>query len=280
MFKALVIQSLFNLSDAATEYLIKDRLTFMRFVGVGIGDRVPDEKTIWLFREQLGHAGLVDQLFERFDAHLRTSGFAARKGQIVDASIVAVPRQRNTRDENVQIKNGDTPEGWSESKKRQKDTDARWVKRGGQNHFGYKNHISIDVKNKFIRLFDVTDAATHEIHIFQSLLDAQNTNRDVYADSAYRSPANLEMLARDNWREKIQRRSGRQHKLTKRERQGNHTRSRIRSRVEHIFGVQKKRAGTLIVRTIGLVRARTKIGLRNLVFNLDRYGGLLRPAGG
>ena len=91
MFKILVLQSLYNLSDDAVEYQVRDRLSFMRFLGLSIGDRVPDAKTVWLFREQLGEAKLVKRLFKKFDRYLREQGFKARKGQIVDASIVSVP---------------------------------------------------------------------------------------------------------------------------------------------------------------------------------------------
>jgi hypothetical protein len=114
MFKSLVIQSLYNLSDDELEYQILDRLTFMRFLGIGAGERVPDAKTIWLFREQLKEAGLVEELFKKFDRYLQESGVAARKGQIVDASIVSVPKQRNTREENTEIKGGGKSGDWNE----------------------------------------------------------------------------------------------------------------------------------------------------------------------
>ena len=103
MFKIMILQSLYNLSDAAAEFQVKDRLSFMRFLGLSLADRVPDEKTVWLFREQLGKLGLDSKLFEQFDGHLRAHGFTARKGQIVDASIIAAPKQRNTREENAEI---------------------------------------------------------------------------------------------------------------------------------------------------------------------------------
>ena len=98
MFKILILQSLYNLSDDSTEYQIMDRLSFMRFLGLGLGDKIPDSKTIWLFREQLTGAGLTEELFDRFDQCLNESGFKAKKGQIVDASIISSPKQRNKRD--------------------------------------------------------------------------------------------------------------------------------------------------------------------------------------
>jgi IS5 family transposase len=275
MLKILILQSLYNLSDDATEFQIQDRLSFMRFLGLGLGDRVPDAKTIWLFRQRLTEQNLVEPLFERFNALLQREGFAARKGQIVDASLVAAPRQRNTREENVGIKKGETPEGWSEEKARQKDTDARWAQKNGVNHYGYKNHISVDAKHKLIRHYVVTNAAVHDSQVFEELLDPGNTNREVWADSAYRSQEALERLEASGYREHLQRKGRRGHPLSGWEKQGNRTRSKTRSRVEHVFGIQSMRAaGNLVIRTIGLCRARTKIGLRNLAYNMSRYARL------
>jgi IS5 family transposase len=271
MFKVLILQSLYNLSDEQTEFQIRDRLSFMRFLDLSLGDDVPDAKTIWLFREQLSEARVIEKAFDQFEAYLCEQGFSARKGQIVDASIVPVPRQRNRREENRRIKQGEVPADWSEQKKRQKDTDARWTKKNGQNYYGYKNHIDIDVKHKLIRSYEVTSASVHDSQVFEDLLDGDNSSRDVWADSAYRSEEKLEELKKQKYREHLQRKGCKYKKLTDREAQGNRTRSRIRSRVEHVFGVQAKRAGGLIVRAIGLVRVKVKVGLRNLAYNLDRY---------
>lgn len=271
MFKVLVIQSLYNLSDDQTEFQIRDRLSFMRFLNLTISDAVPDAKTIWLFREQLKEAGLVKELFEQFDEFLRQNGFTAQKGQIVDASIIAAPKQRNSRDENKQIKEGQIPDDWSENKKRQKDADARWTKKAGQNHYGYKNHIDIDVKHKLIRDYEVTSASVHDSQVFEELLDENNSSRNVFADSAYSKAEKRQALAGQGFRCHVQRKGYRYKKLTKNQNRINHMRAKIRCRVEHIFGVQAKRAGSLLLRTIGLMRAKCKIGLRNLAYNIDRY---------
>jgi transposase len=129
MFKVLVIQTANTLSDERTEYLINDRLSFMRFLGIGLSDRVPDARTIWLFREKLTRAGAIGPLFERFDATLRATGYIAMSGQIVDASLVAAPRQRNTQAEKDDIKAGRVPQEWKRkpAKLRHKDRDARWT---------------------------------------------------------------------------------------------------------------------------------------------------------
>src|SRR6266481_7184078 len=139
-FKIVVLQSLHNLSDEQSEYLIRDRLSFMRFLDLELEEAVPDATTIWLFREALAEAGLIDQLFERFGQHLEAAGYIARGGQIIDATIVSVPKQRNTKEENEAIKAGKTPEGWEKqpAKNAQKDTDARWTKRNNESFYGYK----------------------------------------------------------------------------------------------------------------------------------------------
>lgn len=280
MVKIVILQSLYNLSDAQIERQILDRLSFMRFPGLALDDSVPDEKTIWLFKEQLAQAGLAKELFRLFDAFLRENGFQARKGQIVDASIVRVPKQRNPRGENRKIKDGqaDEIEDWREEKRRQKDSDARWTKKSGASFFGYKNHVAVDVKHKFIRDYDVTDAAVQDSNVFENLLDGQNTSRDVWADSAYRSAEKVEHLEAAGFREHLQRKGCRNRALSAREKQGNTTRSKTRSRVEHVFGVQAQRMGTPILRCVGKVGARYRIGLRNLACNLDRYALLAGPS--
>ena len=274
MFKILILQSLYNLSDDAMEYQILDRMSFMRFLGLQAGDPVPDAKTIWLFREQLKAAGLMEKLFKQFNDFLADNGYAAKQGQIIDASIVAAPRQRNSREENSMIKEGKTPDDWQEAKKRQKDVDARWTKKNGKTYYGYKNHVDIDVKHKFIRGYAVTDASVHDSQVFEELLDENNSSRDVYADSAYRSGESIERLAERGFREHLQRKGCKNRKLTKWEQQGNRTRARKRSRIEHVFGVQAMMAGNLILRCIGIIRAKIKIGLRNLAYNINRYGML------
>lgn len=278
LFKILILQSLYNLSDDATEFQILDRHSFGRFLGLHIGRKVPDATTIWRFREDLIKAGIVTELFATFDAHLRTNGFMAMKGQIVDASIVNVPKQRNSREENDRIKKGETPEDWPENKRRRKDVDARWTKKNGKTYYGYKNHVSVDVKHKLIRGYAVTDAALHDSNVFEDIL-TDNTSKDVWADSAYRSADRLESLEKKGFREHIQRKGSRNRKLTQREQGGNKARAKTRSRVEHVFGLMAQKAGNLLLRTIGIARARAKIGMRNLAYNMDRMGMLLVASG-
>ena len=244
-----------------------------RFVGLCGSEFGPDFTTIWRFKEALTRAGVLDALHDAFSNQLDELGFQASKGQIVDASIVPALKQRNSREENEAIRAGNPPLDWSEAKRRQKDVDARWTKKNEQSHFGYKNHIAVDVKHKFVRAWEVTAANVHDSQVFLELL-AENTSRDVYADSAYLSEETQKRLKASGYRPHIQRKGQKNHPLSAWEKQGNRTRSRIRSRVEHVFGAQLQRAGTLVVRCIGLARARAKIGLRNLAYNMDRLGFL------
>jgi len=181
MFKILVLQALYNLSDDQTEYQIRDRLSFMRFLGLDLHQRIPDAKTIWLFRETLAQAGVVETLFTQFDTYLAAQGFQARGGQLIDASLIPVPKQRNTREENATVKAGACPTDWEAqpAKRRQKDAEARWTKKHGVSHFGYKNHVNVDKKHKLIRRYAVTDAAVHDSQVLEEVLQPQTAGRDI-----------------------------------------------------------------------------------------------------
>ena len=162
MFKTIILCALYNLSDDQVEHQIRDRLSFMRFLGLGLEGRVPDAKTVWLYREQLTQA-VIEALFETFDGYLKDQGYLAMGGQIIDASIVAVPKQRNSREENARIKAGETPAGWEDkpAKRRQKD-----VRRGGPRSTAraitVTNHVNVDRRHKLVRRYHVSDAAEHQ----------------------------------------------------------------------------------------------------------------------
>ena len=222
MFRMLVLQSLYNLSDEEIEYQVWDRATFTRFVGLRSEDGIPDGTTLWLFREKLARVGLIETLFDQFDQHLDAQGYIARGGQIVDASIVPVPKQRNTREENEAVKRGDTPAEWERkpAKNRQKDKDARWTKKHGKSFFGYKNHVNVDRTHKLIRRYAVTDAAVHDSRKLNGLLHRGNTSQDVFGDSAYRSAANEATLKERGFRSRIHVRAASRCQRPKRRRTG------------------------------------------------------------
>ncbi len=278
MFKAIVLCELYNLSDDRVEYQLRDRLSFMRFLGLGLEDRVPDAKTVWLYREQLARAGVIEALFEDFDGYLEQQGYLAMGGQIIDASIVPVPKQRNSRDDNARIKDGETPEGWKDqpAKRCQKDTDARWTKKHGKSYYGYKNHVNVDRRHKLVRRYQVTDAAVRDSQVVDDILDPDNTASDVWADSAYRSAEIESKLKEKGLKSRIHRKGHRNKPLSEREKRGNTTRSKVRARVEHVFGAQSNDLGGALARSIGRVRTRARIGLKNLAYNMRRLVQLER----
>ena len=286
MFKVLILQTQNNLSDERTEFYLRDRLTWIRFLGLGLGDPVPDANTIWTFREALTKAGAAQRLFDLFDRQLRAAGYLAMSGQLVDASIVAAPKQRNTKGEKQALREGRVPEDWQHkpAKLRQKDRDARWTVRYTKAkpredgarlvdlaipEFGYQNHVGADRRHRLIRTWLVTDAAAHAGARLADLLDPTNTAAGVWADSAYRSRKNEDLLRQRILTSRIHRKKPAHRPMPARTARANANKSAVRAHVEHIFAEQKHRMA-LFVRTIGLARATTKIGLANLVYNMRR----------
>jgi len=286
MFKILVLQALYNLSDEQAEFMIRDRLSFMRFLGLGMNDPVPDATTIWLFREHLGKANAIEKIFAHFDKVLTERGYLAMSGQILDASVVPAPRQRNNDDEKRAIKEGRIPEGWEDhpAKLRQKDRDARWTvkfskakpREDGMEQrdiavpaFGYKNHISTDRRHGLIRKWTVSDAAAHDGARLPDLLDKNNTAGSVWADTAYRSKKNEVHMERHGFVSQVHRKKPKGRPMPERTSKANGRKSKVRARVEHVFAVQKGPMA-LFIRTVGIARARTKIGMANLVYNMKR----------
>lgn len=200
MFRILVLKGLYNLSAEHAEFQIRDRLAFMRFLGIGMSEKVPDATTIWLFREWLTEAGAIAKLFALFDGRLKESYYLAMSGQIIEANLVRAPRQRNTKTQKAAIKDGrSADEIWPEqpAKAAQKDTDARWTVKFTKAKqksdgtmltvdlaiptFGYKNHVSIDCQHGLTRTWTMTDAARHDGAQLIALVDKANTAAVVWA---------------------------------------------------------------------------------------------------
>ena len=175
MYKILILQKIYNISDDQTEYQINDRLSFQRFLGIQLCNTVPDAKTIWHFREELKEANVLGKLFSLFTGNLERNGIITYSGSIIDATFVDAPKQRNTRDENKEIAEGKVPKKWllkkNVHKRAQKDTDARWMTKNKVRHYGYKDHIKIDKKSKIITKYRVTNAAVHDSQELKNLID-------------------------------------------------------------------------------------------------------------
>ena len=277
MFKIIILQRYYNLSDEQTEFQIKDRLSFLDFLGLQIGDNVPDEKTIWLFKEQLKDKDLSKTLFDIFTTKLTSSGVVAREGTLVDASFVRVPKQRNKRSDNADIKKGAIPLEFAKNKNKlsQKDCDARWVTKYKTREFGYKDHISVDQKTKVITNYTVTPSSTHDSQAIKDLID-ENDNI-LYADSAYKSTKIEEYLKNTNVKSKVIQRAYRNTPLTNKQHKENYKYSKTRVRVEHIFGTLKTSMNSALnLKAIGLDRIKSITGIINLTYNFLRYEQLVR----
>ena len=273
LFKMLVLQQLFNLSDLELEFQVNDRRSFEEFVGLGVMNSIPDATTVAFFRDRLLKAGVIEELFEMFESYLRSQGLQARGGQIIDATLVPVPKQRNTREENEEIKAGRLPEGWDKNpdRLRQKDLDARWVKKNDTNYYGYKNSICIDVDHGFIRRYAVTPANIHDSQMLPRLLDPENEHDFVWADSAYSGECFADLLSLGGFESLIHEKGARNHPLSDEAKKMNRVKSAIRACVEHVFGCMTMSMGGKLTRKIGLERTEVWWGLKNLTFNFLRY---------
>jgi IS5 family transposase len=277
MFKILILQSLYSLSDDQMEYQITDRLSFRRFLKLKASDKVPDSKTVWKFRETLIEEGVIEALFERFNQALDDQCVFAKTGQIVDASFVEVPRQRNTRDENAQVKQGETPEAWKQqpNKLRQKDVDARWTRKNKMNFYGYKNHIKIDQGTGLIGTYVVTPASVHDSQALDDLINAGDGGQRLYGDAAYiGQDASIDKCGMVN---EIHEKGTSTRKLTEEQKASNRRKSSTRCRVEHVFGFMTNTMRAMYIKTIGIYRAEAKIGLVNLTYNMMRCVQLGKP---
>jgi len=282
MFKILILQKYYNLSDEQTEFQINDRTSFKLFLGLKIGDTIPDQKTIWHFKEQLANKDISQKLFELFTKELMSKGIIAKEGSIVDASFVDVPRQRNTREENADIKEGAVPlkfgdkdKNGNRSKLFQKDCDARWMTKSGERHFGYKDHINADAETKLITKYSVSAASPHDSTELENLID--ETDKQLHADSAYRSEKIEKYLKEKNCQSLVHEKGYRGKPLTEKQKESNKKKSKTRARVEHIFGfMTNSMHDALHMKSIGIKRIKSSIGLLNLTYNLFRIEQLVR----
>ena len=284
-------QTKYRLSDEQLEYQVTDRLSFMRFLGVLLAGDVPDARTVWAFRDAFKETGLVDLLFARFNQALADLGVQMASGQIIDTTFVPVPIQRNSPERNALIKVDAVPVKWGKNKAKlaQKDIDARWTKKGGQDHYGYlcplgylyplgyKNHINIDRATKLIAAHACTSACVHDSQVLDAVLrDSEVGGKEIWADSAYRSAEQEQSLEGSAHHSQIHERAYRNKPLTETQEMSNTEKSRIRARVEHVFGYMENSMGGIGLRTIGMARAAVGIGMMNLVFTLCRVETLIR----
>ena len=287
-FKMLVLQTMHGLSLEPTEFLVRDRLSWMRFCGLGLGEAVPDANTLWDFREALIAAKALERLFVCLDQAINKAGYTPMVGQIVDAELVAAPKQRNRQDEKDAIKAGRGSEDWRDepAKLRQKDRDARWTVKFAKAReredgarpidiaitvFGYKNHVSIDRRHGLIRKHLTTDAAAHDrARLRERLIDKTNLASDLWADTAYRSKQNEVFLANNGMTSRIHRKKPKNRAMPAHIKRGAANRSAVRAAVEHVFG-RPEAGGAPLIRTLGLKRAEAAITLADMAYHMRRW---------
>lgn len=277
MFKVLVLQRLYSLSDAQTEYQIRDRLSFMRFVGVDMHERIPDEKTIWRFREELRTAKVLPKVWKAFRTQLKRLGIQAGTGKIVDASIVETDRSRtkksdvesNSHTETISEKT-DTDAASMQYAARQTDTDATWTAKRKKMYFGYKNHIKVDAATKLIESSVVTTASVHDSQALAELLSEEDAGCQIYADKGYAGMGCRTAVVNVNAQSRILHKAYRNKPITPEQKSENRSWSKLRARVEHIFGYQKTAMRFTRLKTVGFARAEFTIQMNNLVYNLRR----------
>jgi len=278
MFKILIIQQIFGLSDDQAEFQIMDRTSFQQFLGLTMGDKVPDAKSIWNFREKITKQNLERKLFDLFRSFLMEKEMIINEGKMVDASIVSVPRQRNKKDENDKIKSGNGDKLWEDkpNKKRQKDIDAKWLKKNGENFYGYKDHTKVDLKTKLIANYEVTDASVHDSQALDDLLEESDSNQILYGDSAYSGEEQTKTIKKYKMVNLTHEKGYKNKPLTQQQKASNREKSKIRARVEHVYGFVSNSMSDFFSRLIGFERNKCVIGLINLIYNMCRYEQISR----
>jgi len=276
MAKILILQACNSLSDEMAEFLINDRLSFKRFLGLDVAEKSPDAKTIWLWRERIKHSGLHEKIFAWFEEELCNAGFAAQGGQIVDATFVPThkPTGKHTKQMAAEIP-------LSARQSEQIDPDATFTKKRNESHHGYKNHVRIDARHKLIRAAETTTASLHDSQKFEDMLAPASAQPEaeenaVYADSAYRSTETEANLAAAGLNSQVHERAYKNKPLTPEQKAKNREKSRIRVRVEHMFGHMNTAMHGLMIHTIGLARAKVKVTFKNLAYNMQRFAFLMR----
>ena len=253
MFKIAILQQIYNLSDDACEYQINDRISFQRFLGLSIDSTIPDAKTIWAFKEKMSKAEKGKEVFEVFAKQLKMAGVITHKGSIVDASFVEVPRQH---------------------KEDKQDKDASWTKKRDEYHYGYKNNVKVDADSKLISKYSVCPANVADNKAIPALVDKDDEK--LYGDKAYVGK-NIESAIKEiNPRIKIRilKKAFRNRPLSEKDKKLNTLKSKIRSKVEHVFGQMKQSMNGLEIRCKGISRATTSVMLKNLTYNLKRFAYL------
>lgn len=275
MIKIIVLQQLYgNLSDEETEYSLLDRRSWQQFIELANARDLPDARTIWHFKNQLAEVGGAEKIFAAVQVQLTRAGYQAQGGQMIDATIVPSPKMHFDREEKESLKKDEQPQHWSDKQAAHKDTDAHWTMKHGKSYHGYKAHVNADQKHKLIRVLKVTPANKSDVNHLEPVLDQSEgrneTGKTVFADRGYDSKNNRAIVKSKGLRDGIMRKDDRQRYDQSKNKKRNQLLSKVRVRVEHVFGTWEKVIGKK-VRCVGLTRANAQITLQALVYNLRRW---------
>ena len=256
LFKALLLQAWYSLSDYELEAALDDRFSFRRFIKLSVSDKAPDHSTFSRFRDQLIVHGVHDQLFKELDRQLESKGLILKKGTLVDATVIeAAPKKPN-------------PNEHGTAGKSDVDPDADWTKKGGRYLFGYKAHMGVDQNSEMIRKIAMTPANVHDGEMFGQVLSGDE--KWAFADKAYDSEKNHKILEGQNIRNGILIKGTRKRKLIGIEKMCNKILSKLRCPVERIFGTLKRSYRYNRARYLGLRKNKLQLTLMSMAYNLRR----------
>jgi transposase, IS5 family len=257
LFKALLLQALYGLSERELEDALNDRLSFKRFVGLGLEDAVPDHTVLNRFRNRLVEAGLLEKLFAELDRQLEAAGVILKRGTMLDATLIeavsAPPREGRP----------------------SKDPDARFTKRQGKggSTFGYKAHVGVDEGSGLIRSVITTAANINDTTPADDLI--RGDEKAVWADAAYHTHARERELKARGVMARLMRRPNKHHpKLPGRLARLNRLIARRRAAVETTFATLKRRMKLTCIRYVGLTKAAGQVLLAAIAFNMRRWAAI------
>ena len=261
MVKVLLLQQWYDASDEGMEEALWDRVSFKRFVGLGMEDEVPDHSTISRFRKEVTDRGLGRRLFKELTRQLDKKGLVVKKGTLLDATIVEAQARRPSSREQPGGRSGTDP-------------DARFTRKRGKSHYGYKAHIGMDAGSGLIREAVFTPANVNDTEVADSLVSGDE--EAVYADKAYGSKQRSAWLKSIKIKDRIMRRADKHHPvLPPVEQRRNALIARLRAPVEQVFGTLKRTYGYRRVRYVGLERNATELFFKCMAYNLRRADRLL-----
>lgn len=257
MFKALLLSQWYGLSDRELEEALCDRLSFRRFVGLGLEQATPDHTTLCRFRERLNEAGLTVKLLALVNGQIEARGLMLKRGTLIDATVVETAAARPDKGEDAAERT---------------DPDAAFIKREGKagSSYGYKAHVAVDEGSLIVRTALLTPANVAETVVADELIIANRDGGMVYADKAYDTHARRALVASLGMRDGILHRPNKHHPLTEQQTRRNAALSKIRCRVETVFAVLKQTYGYRRTRYLGLVRNQLQLTLLAICFNLRR----------